>query len=186
MAFNPNDMELTPMQVFWTPNGATAETDLGGTLGNVKISVAVEKADIKADQTGSTPLDKRVSGHKYSISTNLAQTRDFLIASYAFPNAVLVGGTPFDGSAPMAALDFVNAVGNSDLAKAGILRLHPQDVASDNHSYDWTFPLAAPSEASEITHGPATQSQWKIDWTVYPDVSGGAPYKFFRFGDTDL
>ena len=181
--FNPSDMELTPVKVYWKPNGATASIDIGGTLGNVKVAIATEKADIMADQTGKTPLDKRVSGHKFSVSTKITQTRDFLLASYVFPHASLVGGTPYDGLAPSAALQFNNAVGASDLAVAGELTLHPQDLPDDNKNYDLTFFVACPTEASELDHGPTEQSTWKIDWTVYPDPSV-SPYRFFRYGNT--
>jgi hypothetical protein len=183
MSFNPSDMELTPVQVSWKPHGATAFTDLGGTLGNVKFAVAIEKAAILADQTGSTPLDRRISGYKYMVSTKVTQTRDFLTASYVFPSASVVGGTPYDGAAPSAALVFNNQIGHSDLAVAGQLKLHPLDVATGNDSYDYLFYVACPTEASEIDHGPAEQSTWKIDWAIYPDTST-TPYRFFRYGST--
>ena len=89
--FNPNDLELTPMIVYWKPQGSTASYDLGATLGNVKISVALEKTELKADQTGTTPIDRRVSGAKFMVTTELAQINDMELVSYIFPNAVFQG-----------------------------------------------------------------------------------------------
>lgn len=188
MSISPNDMELTPVIVSFKPAGATAYVDLGATLGNVKVGVQTEKAEIKADQTGSTPLDKRVSGHKFTITTEIAQTKDFQIGKYIFPNAVLHGGAPFNGTSPSASLEWVNAVGNSDISVAGSLKLHPQYLAASDVSYDLTFPKAVPTEASEISYGPADQSRWKIEWTVYPDVSAttGTDYPFFTYGDPSI
>jgi hypothetical protein len=188
ISFNPSDMDLTPVNLYWTPHGVTAasgEVYLGGTLGNNKVSIASEKADIKADQYGSTPLDKRVSGHKFMISTNITQVKDFQLASYLFPNATLKGTGPFDGSSASAAIEWVNAVGNSDLSVAGKLRMHPQNLPASVVNYDMTFFVACPTEVSEITHGPATQSQWKVEWTVYPDTSV-SPARFMQYGDITL
>lgn len=182
MAFNPNDMELTPAKVYWKPNGATAFTDFGGTLGNVKVAIATEKSPIKADQTGTTPLDSRISGQKYTVTTKIAQTKDFLLASYVFPHAELLGTAPYDGLAPSAALLFNNQVGDSDLAVAGQLKLHPQDVADDDSSYDYLFYLACPTEASEMTFGPTEQSAFNIVWTVYPNTEVDG-YPFFKYGN---
>jgi hypothetical protein len=178
-------MELTPVKVYWKPVGATAFTDLGGTLGNVKVAIATEKAEIKADQTGTTPLDRRVSGQKYTVVTKITQAKDFLISSYVFPNAELLGTTPYNGASPSAALQFNNAVGSSDLQFAGQLKLHPQDVADDDASYDYLFYKACPTEASEITYGPTEQSAFNIEWTVYPDTDV-TPYRFFRYGSEDI
>lgn len=177
--FNPNDLELTPMQVFWQPHGSTATYELGATLGNVKISVALEKTELKADQTGTTPIDRRVSGAKFMVTTELAQVNDMELVSYIFPHAA------FYGTAASGAIQFNNAVGQSDLAVAGVLTLHPQNMAATAINHDWTFYVAAPTENSEITFGPTEQSRFKVEWGVYPDQSV-TPYRFMRYGDKDL
>lgn len=185
MAFNVSSMELTPVKVYWTPNGSTAEAYLGGTLGNVKVSVATEKAEIKADQTGTTPLDRRVSGHKYMVTTEIAQINDFTVASYIFPSASALGNAP-------SGIEWYNAVGHSDVSVAGKLRLHPMSQPDNVATYDWTFYVACPTENSEVTYGPTEQSRFKVEWAVYPDIdnpigaSGSGQYRFMRFGDTDL
>lgn len=186
MSFNPSDMELTPVQIFWTPAGSTAEVDLGASLGNVKIAVAIEKAPLKADQTGSYILDQAISGGKYSVTTEIAQTKDFQLAGYLFPTAAsVVGTTPYDGASPSAAIQFNNYVGSRSLAVAGNLRLHPQNLAAANTSYDFNFFKACPVEMSEISYGPSEQSRWKVEWMVFPDTSV-TPYKFFRYGKTSI
>src|SRR5882724_11351508 len=108
-----NQMELSPMRV--TFNGA----DLGGTLGNAKVSVEVKKADIKADQSGETVRDRRVSGQIFKVTTELAQTQNKDIWKVAFPsmNEVTQSGNK---------MIYVNAaIGKGDLAAAKLLLLHP-------------------------------------------------------------
>lgn len=180
-SFNPNDMELTPAIVKWKPHGSTAVYDLGGTLSDIKINFAYEKADIKADQFGSTPLDKRVSGVKVSVVTEITQVNDFQEFGFIFPHASVTGTAPYDGLAPSAAIVWNNTVGSSDLAVAGVLTLHPQNRASGDSSYDWTFFQASPTEISEITYSPTKQSVFKVEWTVFPDTSVN-PARFFKFG----
>ncbi len=182
--FSIQKMELTPVKVYWTPHASTTEYNLGATLGNVKIQVATEKAEIKADQTGTTPLDRRISGHKYTVTTNLAQVNDFTVLPYIFPSASAIGS-------PASAIQWFNAVGHSDIAVAGKLRLHPMSQADSVESYDWTFYVACPTENSEITYSPTEQSQFKVEWAIYPDVSNpqtanGFDFRFMRFGDADL
>lgn len=187
--FNPNDMELTPAILFWQPHSATASVNLGATLGSIKVAIKTDKAHLMADQTGSTPLDKAISGHEFTVTTEIPQTRDYQLASYLFPHASLEGGTPFDGTAPSAALQWNNKVGSRDLTVAGQLTLHPQDLALADPSYDMTFYVACPTELSEIDYGPSKQSSWKVVWTVYPDIAnpatdGANDYRFMRRGNT--
>lgn len=184
--FNSSLMELTPVKVYWTPAGSTAEAYLGGTLGNVKISVATEKAEIKADQTGTTPLDRRISGHKFMVTTEIAQINDFTISSYIFPSASAIGS-------PASGIEWFNNVGHSDISVAGQLRLHPMSQPDATKTYDWNFFVAAPTENSEVTFGPTEQSKFKVEWAIYPDqaridgASGGnSKFAFMRFGDITL
>ena len=55
-----SNMFLSPMQVKFGPSGS--QIDLGGTLGNVVVTPKYTKADIKADQSGTSIRDRRVSG----------------------------------------------------------------------------------------------------------------------------
>lgn len=184
MSFSITSMELTPVKVYWTPNGSTAEAYLGGTLSNVKIQVNTEKAPIKADQTGTTVLDKRISGHMYTVTTEVAQINDFTVASYIFPSASALGS-------PASGIMWYNNVGHSDISVAGKLRLHPMSQSDSTETYDWTFYVACPTENSEVTYSPTEQSRFKVEWAVYPDISNpitasGSDYRFMRFGDKDL
>lgn len=174
MAFDISKMDLTPVKVYWKPHSSTAEVYLGGTLGNCKISVGYEKADIKSDQTGVTVLDKRISGAKFMIETEIAQVNDINILGYIYPSASALSAS---------ALQWNNHMGTSDLLISGQLRIHPQNLADANDTGDWTFFVACPTEISERTYGPTTQSVYKVQWTVYPDTSTD-PYRFARFGSS--
>jgi hypothetical protein len=187
--FNPNDMELTPANVSWKPNGATAYVNLGATLGTVKVAIKTSKAHLMADQTGKTPIDSAIDGHEFTVTTEIPQTRDYQLASYLFPHATLIGSSPYNGTSPSAALEWDNKVGSRDLTVAGALLLHPQDLPASNKAYDMTFYVACPTEMSEIDYGPSKQSTWKVVWTVYPDTANpytasGTDYRFMRRGNT--
>lgn len=84
------NMELTPMKVKFKPPGASVASDLGGTLDNVVISMGYKKADIKADQLGSTVLDRRVSGIDIKVTTSLAEIQNKDIWKIVFPHATQV------------------------------------------------------------------------------------------------
>lgn len=154
-------------------------TSLGGTLGNVKVKLKYDLADIKADQFGTTVLDKRVSGFLATVETELTQIKDMSQLALLFPHATLLGG-------PGAyALDWDTNVGDSAVLKAGQLKLHPQSAASNDESHDWLFYVAAATADSEITYSPTEQTKAKIVWQVYPDLTV-EPARFCKYGDPDI
>ncbi len=173
------DMELTPCQVFYQGPAATAEVDLGGTLGNVIVSAKYMKAEIKADQLGETVLDRRVSGTEIMVTTELNQIKDKDIWKVVFPHATLI-----DTGAK--AIQFNSNVGDSDLGNAGILRLHPQSVPSGTVDFDHTFFKAVANSESEFVMSPTEQSKLKIVWNILPDTSVTGQPRFYRYGDTTL
>jgi hypothetical protein len=174
-----DNMELTPCIVKFKKPGDTAYTDLGGTLGNVKVKITYKKAPIKADQFGDTELNSKVSGFAATVETELTEIKDWTQIKVLFPHATLVGT-----SAPYA-IDFGTNVGDSDLDNAGELLLHPQSVSSTTEDYDWLCYKAVATADSELTYSPTEQSRMKIIWKIYPDTSF-TPAKFIRYGDKDL
>lgn len=167
-----NNMELTPMRV--TYNGV----DLGGTLGNVLISMKYTKAEIKADQSGTTIRDRRVSGLEITVTTELAEVNNKDLWKVLFPHATEI-------STGTKAIDFKENMGDSDLANAHELKLHPLSRADATVAYDFTFFKATASAESEYNAGPTEQSKMKIVWNILPDDSV-TPNKFMRFGDPAL
>ena len=193
--FNPNDMELTPGLITIYPYGniaASAGYALGATLSSIKVGIKTDKAHFMSDQTGSTPLDSAISGQQFTITTEIAQTRDYLLAASAvFPHAILLGNAPYDGTATIAALAWVNHVGQKDSTVACSLVIHPQDVPAASTQYDMTFFKVASTEVSELDFSPSKQSTWKIVWTVYPDTANpysasGTDYRFMMRGNTAI
>ena len=166
-------MELTPMRVSF--NG----TDLGGTLGNCSVMVEYTKAEIKADQSGETPRDRRVSGVKFSVTTELAEINDMTKWKVVFPHAKIVG------SAPNQMIYFQAAVGDSDLSNAHQLVLHPLSKADADLSGDYKFFLACADAKSEVVYGPGAQSKLKVIWNILPDASV-QPERFFIHGDPTI
>ena len=169
---NPAAMEQTPCRV--TLGGI----DLGGSNGNVKVSIAHKKADIKSDQYGDTVLDRRVSGVEYKIETTLTQINDVNTWKAAFPNLTKVGSGPY-------AIYGVSKIGESDLALAQTLVLHPLSLADADKSADYTFFKVTAESVSEVTFGPSEQQGLKVVFHVYPDLSA-TPAKFFIRGDASI
>lgn len=166
-------MQLTPMRV--TFDGV----DLGGTLGNVTVTTEFAKAEIKADQSGDTVRDRRVSAMNISVSTELAQVADKDIWKVVFPHAKEVT------SGPNKMMYFQTAIGDSDLANAKILQLHPLALADADLSQDYKFFKACGDAKSEIVYGPNDQVRLKITWNILPDDSV-QPEKFFIHGDPTI
>jgi hypothetical protein len=163
-------MELSPVRVKF------GGVDLGGSLGNVVISTKFMKAPIMADQSGKTVRDRRVSGIEITLTTELAQIKDKDIWKVVFPHAKEVV------SGPNKAMYFEGAIGDSDLAHAAELLLHPLSLADADLSGDHKFYKACASAESEITYGPEEQARLKIVWNILPDDST-VPDRFYFHGD---
>jgi hypothetical protein len=86
-------MELTPCIVKVKKPGASTYSDLGGTLGNIKVKTKYKKSPIKADQFGDTDLDARVSGWECNVEFELTQIQDKEQLKVLFPHATLVTET---------------------------------------------------------------------------------------------
>ena len=172
-------MELTPMRVNFKGPSDSSHIDLGGTLSNVVIETKYEKADIKADQLGTTVLDRRVKGLIIQVTTELTQVEDKNIWKYVFPHATEAG------TSPHKYIDFKSMVGDSDLANAGELVLHPLSKDNTVLDFDFTFFKACASAESSITYGPDKQAVLKIIWNILPDLSVTPP-RFYRHGDSTL
>jgi len=169
-------LECTPMQVKFKFPGASSATDLGSTLSNVVIETKYEKTDLKADQLGTTVIDRRVKGLVITVTTEIAEVQDKQFWLAVFPHATLTTVLT------QTVIDFNSAVGDSDLGNAGELTLHPLSKAATDVDYDYTFFKACASAESSITYGPDQQARLKIVWNVLPDTSA-TPAKFYRYGD---
>jgi hypothetical protein len=165
-------MELTPMRVKFGPSGS--QVDLGGTLSNIVISAKYAKSDIKADQSGTTVRDRRVSGVEISLTTELVEIQDKDIWKVVFPHATASGGSG-------GLINFNQAIGDGDQIRSGVLTLHPLSKDDIDTSTDYTFYKATSSAESSITYGPTEQARLKIVWNVLPDEST-TPNRFFTFG----
>lgn len=172
-------MELTPMKVLFKGPSDLAAVDLGGTLSNIVVDMKYEKAEIKADQMGTTVLDRRVKGLVVSVTTELTEIQNKDLWKVIFPHATkVVSGTD-------VAIDFKSMVGDGDLSNAGELTLHPLSKDATDVDYDYTFFKCCASAESSVTYGPDNQARMKIVWNVLPDTSV-SPARFFRFGDKAL
>jgi hypothetical protein len=168
-------MELSPMRVFFKG------VDVGGTLGNATVSLEYTKSDILADQSGSTVRDRRVSGMKITVATELAEIRNKDIWKIVFPHAQLIT----DGITGLKSIRFINKIGDSDLDNSGLLRLHPMSRQDSDLSGDYNFLKACADAKSEIVYGPTEQAKLKVTWNILPDDSV-YPEAFFTHGDPTI
>lgn len=171
-------MELTPMKVSFQGPGDLSLIELGGTLSNVIIETKYEKAEIRADQLGTTILDRRVKGLTTTVTTEITQVLDKAKWAIVFPHADYV-------TTGTASIKFNSAVGDSDLANAGLLKLHPLSKDASDVTADYTFFKACASAESTISFGPDKQATLKIVWNILPDTSV-TPAKFYHYGDPSV
>jgi hypothetical protein len=174
---NTANMDLTPCQVLF--DSGSGPVDLGGTLKNVEVAPKYTKSDIKADQLGTTVLDRRVSGLEIQVTTEVAEILLKTNWDIVFPHAtpIVVG--------PKTAIQFNSAVGDSDQGNAGKLTLHPLSQAPTVVDFDHTFYKACSSADSKFVLSPTEQQALKIVWNVLPDLTVNPP-RFYRFGDTTI
>lgn len=167
----PATLETSPARVLY--NGV----DLGATLGNVLINWEYTKAEVKADQLGTTVIDRFNSGFNMTVETQIAQVRDFDTLVKVFPT---VRDTTVTSD---RVLDFLNQVCTRDTDNAAPLTLHRLCDADAVEDFDWVFFRAVPTEASTTTFGPEEQETFNIVWNIYPDFTEGTDrVRFFRIG----
>lgn len=175
---SPANMELTPCRVSFKKQGGSF-VDLGGTLGNVVVKPKYDKADIKADQFGSSVLDRRVKGLMVTVETQISEVENKDNWMVVFPHLRdIVSG-------PDRVLDFISKVGESDLSLAGELLLHPLSKPDSDVSKDFYAWKATASAESEILFSPDGQMTLKIVWNLYLDTSV-TPARLARFGNKDV
>lgn len=155
-------------------------SDLGGTLDNVTVNVEFTKSEIKADQSGDTVRDRRVSGLNISVTTALAENRLKDNWKKVFPHAKLV-----DGGIAGKSMYFQSAIGDSDLANSKVLILHPLSLADADKSGDYKFFKACADAKSEVVYSPTEQTKINVVWNILPDDSV-QPERFFIHGDPTI
>lgn len=169
-SISPGQFELTPCRV--TYKGV----DLGATLSNVVVKVEEALSELKSDQLGSTIIDRKVSGFKVTIETELAETQLKDNWKVVFPAHKLVeqGGEQV--------VYFDSTVGASMRDLAGVLLLHPLSKADADKSSDILVWLATAEGKSDLSFSPTDQQKLKCVWHMYPDFST-LPPRFMIYGD---
>lgn len=169
----PGNLELTPVRV--TFKGV----DLGATLGNASIAIEAMKADIKADQLGETVIDRKITGLKFAVTTELAEIKlkDNWKVVFPWLNLITSGANK---------QMFANSqIGRADSDDAGELILHPLSLPDADKSGDYKFYKAIAEGKSEIVYGPGEQARLKIVFNILPDFST-TPARFMVHGDPTI
>lgn len=164
--------QLSPMRVKF--NGV----DLGTTNGGVEVTPKYEYADIMADQLGKTVLDKRVSGYAINVKFSLGEVLNKDNWKIAFPSIKEVGSGPKAIYADMQ-------IGDSLIAHASPLLLHPLDHLDSDLSADFLFYKAACASAPTLKYTPDKQVELAVDMIVFPDTSV-SPARWFTYGDPSI
>lgn len=166
-------LELVPCLVKF--DGA----QVGATLENCVADVKYLKADLKADQTGDTIIDRRIKGIDITVTTALAEfnAKD-PVWKRVFPHATFI-------ETGAKAVEFTEQTGQGDAAFAKELILHPVNQNAAVVDFDHNFYKAVSTEESGFTMGPNDQLRLKIVWRILPDTSV-TPWRFYRFGDKAL
>ncbi len=175
----PSNMELTPCQVSWKGPADSVFTDLGGTLGNVSVKMKFDKAEIKADQFGKSVLDRRVSGVSATVEFEIAEVQNKDLWKIIFPHAnkqTVTGQT---------IVDFTSMMGDSDLALAGQLKLHPLSKAATDENSDLYAWKACATAESDYIFSPEGQTKMKLVFNIYLDTTT-SPARLLRYGDKDV
>lgn len=167
-SFDATKMELTPCRVSFGALGT--ETDLGGTLGNVKVTWKYTKANIMCDQNGKSPIDKAVVGLAVEVEFELAEVKNKENWAIAFPHANVVAGT--GTHATEKKIVFKSNLGDKDSSHLNSLILHPLSMADTDKSMDYNFPCAVGEASGEIVMSGDKQQALKVKMTVYPDATG--------------
>jgi hypothetical protein len=169
-SISPGQFELTPCRV--TYKGV----DLGATLGNVVVKIEESLSELKSDQLGSTIIDKKVSGFKVTIETELAEIQLKDNWKVVFPSHKLVTS----GSDKIFYFD--STIGSSMRDLAGQLVLHPLSKVNADKSADILVWLATAEGKADISFSPSDQQKLKVTWSMYPDFTTSPP-RFMLYGD---
>lgn len=165
----PGYFELTPARLNF------GGIDLGAT-DKIKVKIEEKLAPLKADQLGDTVIDNKVSGINITIETALDEIQLKNNWSVVFPSHKLVtqnGNTSFY---------FDSQVGQSQVALAKPLILHPLSKPNSDKSTDFYVWLATAIPSSEVDYSATDQQKLKVVFQVYPDFTTQPP-RFCLYGD---
>jgi hypothetical protein len=174
MGISVDNQDIGPCDVYYDGDF------VGSTLDNVVVTIKKSYADLKADQFGSSMLDRAVTGIEISLTTSIAETRDKAKWKMIFPTSTLAGTAPADH------IDLGDNVATRVASTAKQLLLHPKvEGAIANKNYDFIIWKAAATEESALTVGPGEQYKMKVVWQALLDTST-TPARMARYGDHTL
>ena len=174
------------------PNDATADVDtsftfeiikagFGGDLGKLKsaveLSMEIELFDVLANASGSSILDRIVTGNSANISVELLE-----MTADKWESVV---GDGFGGK--LTSDTQVVGYGSGQINKsafdvAGKLIIHPTRLDASDRSRDITFPKTAASPSSINFDGTDTQAM-TVEFAALVDSSIDSEVDLFFFGD---
>jgi hypothetical protein len=159
----------------WKPCIVTFNSvDLGATYGAVEIVQEVSFLEKKVAQYGDLVLDKVFNGELWMVRMTLAEN-DYSNRVVTFPQATASGGTT---------VNFGKIPGQSMLAAAQALNLHPQGVTSSDTSDDWDFYKAVvhSKEAISLQAGDDQANALIFEFLCLPNLALTDGYLIGKYG----
>lgn len=169
------DMEIGPAQVLF------GGVDLGWTLGGITISSNDTYADIKADQHGTTVLDKVNTGTEVSVSMPFAELSHSLLATITQETMVEEGG---GGSGVRTTVGTRAGCRLRENGQELILKPLDCGVPTTDQNKWYTFYIVAFEASIEETFDPESQRIWQATAHAFPDPDNDM--RIFTYGDTSF
>ena len=130
MAGTPSNLNIGYRWVYFNKTGtADLGTDLGYTMGGVRLTMTIESTDIEVDQEGS-PVDIVVTGHPIIVEVPMAETNYQKLVDL-FPGSMRLSGGGYEK------LHIKDLTGESLLDEKGKLTLRMK--GDDDGTHDITI-----------------------------------------------
>jgi hypothetical protein len=142
------------------------------TVLNASVVVGVALATYTSNSTDTITVTVDLAG----VAGN-----DFTLAASVVAGATVV--EPVGGAAAKNRVDVTNATGESLLAGAKELRLHPISLEDTDYSQDFYAPKAATAGAINFSYKLDEERTFPVEWKAYPDSTSG--FRQFFIGDPD-
>jgi hypothetical protein len=180
MSGNSANLMSGPAIIYIDESG---DVDFGFTKGPVKLDVTAQVLNLMADQLGTTPANKIITGIEAKVTIPLAEYT-LVNIKRSFANAVPLQD---DVTAGHKRVDLRPLAGKSLLSRAKKITIKPIDpitaIETTNKDLWITIPLASPDETT-IGLELGTESQRVINATFYcfPDTANSNRVLYFGDG----
>ena len=168
---------IGPCSLNW--ENKTGGTALGKTLGEVKVKMTQNFAEIKNDQDGAGPVDGIITGLAVEVVTPLSEATVAILAE------ILASATLTALTGQAGKFSALGGVGTQMYANAAplILVRYVDGIESTDQDDHMEFLKAYPVIDAELAFGPEGQRVVNVTWKCFPSQATGDVGVYFRVGD---